>query len=217
MEIPTIKADRRTEVGTRVSRLIREQGLLPGIIYGHGETPEAFQLSAHEFKLHLRDGVRLLKVDFGGQAGDYLIKDVQYDHLQKDPVHIDLTRVDLNERITVNVSIELRGTPKGIADGGILDHILDHIEIECLASGIPQTLHPSVADLGVGDALTAGDLELPAGVALNTDPDVKIAAVNLLATKSATATEEGDEPSSTEPERIGGRPEDQGDDSGDSK
>jgi large subunit ribosomal protein L25 len=215
MEIPTIAAQRRAKIGSRHSRRIRDEGFLPGVIYGHGQAPEAFQFSAHEFRIHLGHGARLLKVNLDGKPGDYLIKEVQYDHLQKDPVHIDLARVNLDEKVTVTVGIDLRGTPKGIAEGGILDLVIGQVEVECVASNIPDTLHPNVKDLGVGDSLTAGELALPDGVTLLSDPEAVIAVVNLLSTKEVEEVEAGEEGDAAEPERIGGRPDESKEDSDD--
>ena len=216
MDFPTLKANRRTKIGTNHVRKLRAEGLLPGIIYGHGETPEAFSVGAHDAVMELGHGARLVQLDMGGKKSQYLIKDIQYDHMGKLPIHMDLARVNLDEKIRVRVVIELRGVPKGIQDGGILDQLLDNIEIECLASGIPETLHPNVAELDVGETLTVKDLKLPEGVTAVTGPDEKIAMVHLLSIVEET-TEEGEgevdeAAASAEPERIGRIAEDKTDD-----
>ncbi len=204
MKIPTLKAETRTQRGTRFCRNLRESGRLPGVIYGHGEEPVSVSFSAHELKMELRHGSRLMSLEMGGEAKQYLIKEVQYDHFDKDPVHVDFARVDLDERVRVQVTVELRGTPAGLSEGGILDQLHDKIEVECRAGDIPSTLHPSVAGLLVNDALCAKDIELPEGVTLITGPDEKIAMVHILAVKADEATEEGAESTgSAEPERIG--------------
>lgn len=202
MKTTTLAAERRKSVGTRVSRLLRDRGMLPGIIYGHGEEPEAIAISAHEMMLSLRDGVRLLGLKLDGKEKQYLIKTVQYDHLQKDPIHFDLARVDMHERIKVAVSIELKGTPKGVAEGGVVEHLMDAVEVECLASNIPAGLHPSVVHLGIGDALFVKDLDLPEGVVPTVDPETRIALVRVLAEKAEEETTE-EAAEAAEPERIG--------------
>ena len=204
MEITTLPAERRELVGTRVSRLLRDRGMLPGIIYGHGEEPEAFAVPVQEFILSLRGGVRLLGLKLDGKESQYLIKEVQYDHLQKSPIHLDLARVDMHEKVKVAVSIELRGTPKGVADGGVVEHLMDAVEVECLASNIPAALHPSVVHLGIGDALLIKDLDLPEGVVPVADLETKIALVRVLAEQpEEEEPEEGAETDAAEPERIG--------------
>jgi large subunit ribosomal protein L25 len=215
MDVPTLKADKRATVGTKVTRRLREAGALPGVIYGHGESPENFSVSLHEFQIHLGHGARVVVLDLDGKKSDYLIKEVQYDHLGKDPIHVDFTRVDLTEKLKLSVAVELRGIPAGIAEGGILEQLADSIEVECIASQIPRTLHPSVAHLGVGDVLTIKDIELPEGVTAIQDGDDKIAMVRLLATKAADedGDEEGDQ--SNEPEVIGRTAEGEKDESSD--
>ncbi len=182
---------------------MRALGRLPGIIYGHGEAPEAFSVSAHDVAMEMEHGARLVELNLDGRANQYLIKEIQYDHLGKDPIHMDLARVDLHERIRVRVVVELRGTPKGIHEGGILDQLLDNIEIECLASEIPETLHPTVAELGIGEALLVKDLELPGGVVAISDPEEKIAIVHLLSVAAEAEVKEEEEEAPAEPERIG--------------
>lgn len=206
MEPTILKADHRTQRGKKTTRRQRQQGVMPAVIYGHGEAPEAIALNAHDVLLELQHGARVLSVEVQGKKGQYLLKDVQYDHLGTHPIHIDLMRVDLTEKVRVKVGIELRGTPKGIADGGVLDNPVNQIEVECLVTDIPETLQPNVKHLGVGDVLLAKDLVLPPGVTLITSPEERIAAVRVLAEEAPAAAVEGVEP--TQPEIITrGKPE----------
>lgn len=206
MEGTTLKSERRSAMGTRASRALRMTGQLPVIIYGHGEPPEAVSLSRHEVEVAIAQGARILPVDIGGKAQQYLIKDVQYDHLGSTLIHLDLARVAMDERVTVRIGIELRGVPKGISEGGLLDQSLADLDVECLVTAIPDTLHPFVTDLGLGDVLLVKDLELPPGVVALTDPEERVAMVRAKleepeAEVTETQEEEGDK--DAEPERIG--------------
>lgn len=206
MEAAALKAEPRDNVGTRTSRKAREQGLVPGIIYGHGETPEAFTLGAHDLDVALAHGARTLEIDLSGKRHAYLIKEVQYDHMGTRPIHVDLARVDLTERVKVSVGIKLRGVPKGAADGGILEQAMAEIDVECVVTNIPQTLQPLVASLGVGDVLLVKDLELPEGVVAMADPDDRVAVVRapLEEVDEAAETAEGEEAQEpAQPEVIG--------------
>ena len=203
MENMTLKAESRTSLGTRAARALRDEGRLPAVIYGHGEPPEAVSLARHDVEVALGHGARTLQVELGGEAKQYLIKDVQYDHLDHEPIHLDLTRVDVNERVTVRVGIELRGVPNGVSEGGVLDQHMADIEVECLVTEIPDTLHPVVTDLGLEDSLLVKDLELPPGVESLADPDERVATVRaLMAAAEPEPTEEVEE-ATEEPERIG--------------
>ena len=174
------------------------------MIYGHGEPPETISLSQHDVEVALAHGSRTLDVDVGGSVKQYLIKEVQYDHLGHTPIHMDLARVDLDERVTVRVAIELRGVPKGASEGGMLEQLMPDLEVECVVTEIPQTLHPVVTDLQVGDSLLVKDLELPLRVKALAGPEERVATVRALAVAAApeevpeVAAEEGEEP-----ERIG--------------
>jgi len=206
MEHLVLKADRRSSVGTKHARREREAGRLPAVIYGHGEDPESVSLDAHDALLELHHGARTLELDMNGKRTRYLVKAVQYDYLGTNPIHIDLMRVDLTEKVHVKVGVELRGTPAGIAEGGVLDNPTNEIEVECLVTQIPETISASVKHLGIGDTLFAKDLELSEGVVLVTDPEERIAAVRVLAEEAAPEEEAAEEPE--QPEVIG-RPQEE--------
>jgi large subunit ribosomal protein L25 len=201
MEQTKLKAQRRTAIGKKPARRERQAGRLPAVIYGHGQAPEAISLNAHDALLELQHGARVLDVELDGQASQFLIKDVQYDHLGTHPIHLDLMRVDLSEKVRIKIGIELRGTPAGIVEGGVLDHPVQEIEVECLVTQIPEKISAGVKHLKVGDVLLAKDLELPPGVVLVTDPEERIAAVRVLAEEAPAAVEVGEEPA--QPEVIG--------------
>lgn len=204
METASLKSEPRKTEGTRHARALRKVGKLPVVIYGHGEPPEAVSLSQHDVEIALKHGARTLKVDIRGESKPYLIKEVQYDHFADTPIHLDLARVDLNERVRVKVGIELRGVPKGVADGGVLDQSMGQIEIECLVTDIPDTLHPFVTQLALGESLYVKDMQLPPGVVAVADPNDRIATVRkIVETVAAAAPAEGEEAAVAEPERIG--------------
>jgi len=197
----TLNAARRPKIGTRYARRLRSAGQLPAVVYGHGETPESIILPAHDTVVELKHGARMLQVELDGQPTQYLVKAVQYDHLGTTPIHLDLMRVDLTEMVTVDVGIELRGTPKGVADGGVLEQLLGHLTVRCLVTQIPDTLRPSVTHLGVGDALNVGDLKLPEGVTTEADPGERVAFVRVLAEEAAVEAAPTEEVA--QPEVIG--------------
>ena len=203
MDIATLKAEPRSADGTRAARALRATGRLPAIIYGHGEPPEAVSLSLHELELALFHGARMLPVKIGRKTQQLLIKDVQYDHLGATPIHMDLARVTMDERVKVRIGIELRGVPKGVTDGGMLDQHMGDLEIECLVAAIPATLHPLVTELELGGSLLVKDLELPSGVVALADPTERIATVRAVMAEAEPEAAEVSEEKVAEPERIG--------------
>lgn len=216
-ETITFKAEPRESLGTRASRALRETGRLPAVIYGHNEPVEAVSLEEHDVEGALAHGARTLDVTVGGRTQRCLIKEVQYDHLGIAPIHIDLTRVDVDERVRVAVGIELRGVPKGVSEGGVLDQNLAEVQVECLVSDIPETLRPIVTDLDIGDLLLVKDLPLPDGVVAVTDDEERVATVRALAVAEEPEVVEEGEEETAEPTRIGRvRKEEEGEGKGES-
>ena len=199
-ETIVLKAKVRDGVGSKHARKLREQGMLPAIIYGHKQQPQAASLDLHDFTEALHHGHRLLNVQLGRKKETLLVKDLQYDHLGKYVIHVDLVRVDLAETIKVTVPIEQRGVSKGSHESGMIDEHLDHIEIECKVSDIPEVIPILVKEIGVGDSVYARDVILPEGAKLVTDPGALILHCHLI-TKVKT-TEELEEEMPTAPEVI---------------
>jgi large subunit ribosomal protein L25 len=143
-----------------------------------------------------------VNLQIGGKTQPCLFKDAQYDYLGATLLHLDLARVDLNERVKVHVPIELRGTPAGVKEGGVLRQELKDLEIECLVTHIPENLRVSVENLGLNEVLYARDIELAEGMVTTQDPDSVVATVRppLVAEEpTETAATEG---ASAEPEVI---------------
>ena len=212
MESETLSARKRSHLGTKHTRRIRNNGQIPAIIYGHGQEPIPVALDAHETQSRLLHHSRTLTLDIEGEAEQYLIKAVQYDYLGTTPIHIDLIRVDKDERVHVQVEIVLRGEPEGVHDGGVLTQLLSALEVECVLIAIPDELRPRVTHLKVGDSLLVKDLELPAGVTAISDPEEKVA-ICRVPTETAEEEAEGDEEGegSTQPEVISkGKAEEEG-------
>jgi large subunit ribosomal protein L25 len=130
-----------------------------------------------------------------------LIKEVQFDTFGKEILHADFVRTDLTEKITTHVPIVLYGTSQGVKDGGVLDHALKEIEIECLPTGIPENIRINISELAIGDTMHIVDLELPTNVKALVSPDAIVASVHYATEEKETAEEE----SVSEPEIIGGR------------
>ncbi len=201
MEISTLKALPRKTLGSNAARRERQRGRVPAILYGHKENPEPITLDAHDVEKALTHGVRVLTLDLEGRQSQYLIKEVQHDYRSPIPVHLDLIRVSMDERVTVTVPVELRGTPKGAAEGGVLEQMLSEVEVECVVTQIPDAIRVVVTNLGVNDVLFVRDLPLPPGITLHHEPDERVATVRVLAEEPEAAEEAAEAP--TQPEVIG--------------
>ena len=97
---------------------------------------------------HLNHGAHLFDLTLDGKSEKVLVKEVQYDHLGIEVIHVDFARVSLDEKVEVTVPLELKGTPKGEADGGVLQQIVSELEIECLVTDIPDVIRHNVIGHG---------------------------------------------------------------------
>src|SRR5271170_4819281 len=154
----------RSELGSRANKRLRDAGFLPGVIYGHKEAVIPVTLPRKEVVNHLRGGAHLFDLHLDGHAQKVLIKEVQYDHLGIEVIHVDFARVSLDEKVKVTVGIELKGTPKGEEEGGVMQQMLVELEVECLVTDIPEIIRHNVAEMALNDVVHVSDLVLPAGV-----------------------------------------------------
>ena len=204
----TLKATTRTEGGTRKARALRKEGLLPAVLYGHGEATVSLALDTHAMALAVKHGEKLLNVELDGKHVNVLIKAIQYDTWGKEILHVDLTRVDLDELVTVTVKIHLLGTPAGVEAGGSLQQPLSSVEIQCRVDQIPEEIRIQVNELNIDDSIHLSDIELPEGSELLSDPESLVCNVVTIAEEiEAEETEEGE--GSAEPEVIGAKPDEE--------
>lgn len=202
--IPKVTVQPRERIGTRYAARLRKTGRLPAVIYGHGKDPVHVSLDSKELTALIHDNAHLLEVDLDSHAEPCLIKDVQWDYLGKDIIHVDLARVDLSETVEVEVAVELVGEAIGLKEeGAYLDHPVTEISIECRADSIPELIEVDVSQLGVDQAITVADLKLPEGVKCTMDEETIIAQV-LIAEEEAEAPAAAE---SAEPEVIGRKAE----------
>ena len=197
-----LKAEIREQTGSKAVRKVRKRGMIPAIVYGHKQKPVTISLDAHNFLEGLHHGQRLMDVQIGTKKEKIIVKDLQYDYLGRDVIHVDLMRVDITEMIKVTVPIELKGaaTAKGTHEGGIIEEHADHLEIECKATDIPESIVVLVKEIGVGDALHASNIALPDGVKLVSSPETLLVTCHLVA--AAKTTEQVEEEMPTAPEVI---------------
>lgn len=213
MAISSLNGEQRTGVGKSVAKKLRADGRIPAVYYGRGETPISLVVNAKEVEtlLHGGSGANVI-VDLlvaGAAAADRkaIIREIQRDPVQGNILHFDLQHISLTERITVEVPIELVGVPTGVKDGGgILEHLLREVEVECLPTDIPTHLEVDVSALNIGDTLHVSDIKAER-VTILTDADRGIAAV-----VPPTVLEEVKpaEEVAAEPELVGPKKEEEG-------
>jgi large subunit ribosomal protein L25 len=179
-----INGTSRTEFGKGASRRARRDGQVPAVIYGHGATPIHITLPARELGNALKESNVLLNITFDGKTELTLPKSVVRNPLKQNLEHIDLVLVRRGEKVTVAVPVHTEG--KHDPDG-ILEHVLNAIEIEAEATSIPKFLTLSIEGMKAGTSLHASDVVLPAGVTLVTEASATV--VHLSERRAAAAEE----------------------------
>lgn len=165
-----IRAEQRTEFGKGGARRTRRAGLVPAVIYGHGQPPRHIALPARDIALALRgDANVLLRLDLADGGSELaLAKDVQRDPLKQSIDHVDLILVRRGEKVRVDVPLTLVGEVS--SSEVLLNHDLTSVAVEADATAIPGGFDIDIAGFQVGSAITAGQIPLPEGVTLVTDP-----------------------------------------------
>jgi len=177
MKTIELDVERRSTKGKNEARRARAGGKIPAVVYGAGKATVPITVDRKALSDAFRNGagenaIFLLKLSGSDQSRHAMIKDFQRDPVSRKPVHIDFIRVLMDEKIRVEVAIEVVGTAKGVkTEGGILDFVTRQVEIECLPGNIPPHLPIDVTDLAIGDALRVSQIPAIKGVTIVDDPD----------------------------------------------
>jgi large subunit ribosomal protein L25 len=203
VQTANVTAKPRSELGSRANKRLRDAGFIPGVIYGHKEAVVPVTLPKKEVVGHLEHGAHLFDLSLDGRSEKVLVKEVQYDHLGMEVLHVDFARVSLDEKVEITVPLELKGTPKGEADGAVLQQFITDLEIECLVTDIPHAIVHNVTEMEKDSELHIKDLKLPQGVRVMQDEDLLVAAVREVQEEAPAEAAEG----TAEPEVIGRKDE----------
>ncbi|HEY2954514.1 MAG TPA: 50S ribosomal protein L25 [Candidatus Eisenbacteria bacterium] len=180
MPVIPLAGARRDRLGKGGARKARAAGQIPAVLYGHKETPIPVAIQAREFEIALRKhegGNPIVNLALDGGEYTALIRDVQYDPLSHDILHLDFQHISLTETVEVKVGLHFTGLAVGVKDGGgILEHILRDVEVRCLPTAIPAAIEVDVSALNIGDSVHVRDLVVP-GVTILTDAGTTIATV----------------------------------------
>jgi len=179
----SINGVRRTEFGKGASRRARRDGLVPAVIYGHGEKPQHITLPARELGVALKQSNVLLDITIDGKTELTLPKAIVRHPLKQILEHVDLVLVRRGEKVVVSVPVHAIGEHDR---DGILEHVHNSIEVRVEATAIPSFLEVSIEGMHSGESRYASDVKLPAGVELESDP--KTIVVHL--SEKSTAVEE---------------------------
>lgn len=209
----TIEAQARPEGGKGAARAVRRSGQVPGIIYGDRQEPVMISVDGHELHLLLRNpafSTYVFDLVVGDRHINVIARDIQYDPVTDDPLHIDFLRVSRATRLTIEVPVNFVNEEQspGIKKGGVLNVVRHGIEVTALAGSIPESIEIDLTGRDVGDSIHISDVELPKDVVPTiSDRDFTVAtiaapsAVRAEAAEAAEAAEEAEgEPEAAEEE-----------------
>jgi large subunit ribosomal protein L25 len=195
MEVPILRASRRTQSGKGVARKIRATGLIPAVFYGGGENI-SLALQPQELLKILSAGENtIFQLELEGEAAEdrkAIVRDLQRHPLKDNPLHADLYRISMDVELTVSVPIVLQGMSREVSDvGGVINQLLHELEIQCLPSLIPHEIMIDVSHLGVGEVLHVRDVPVPQGIQVLVDPDEVVASVSVRGAETEAAAAAG--------------------------
>lgn len=203
----TLTIERRDGAGTTKSRALRREGKIPGILYGHGSDAQAIAFARRALDDILHKGARtsLITLTMDGKRVDTaLLREVQIDPVSRRIVHVDLQRVSADETVRTKLPVVTVGTPEGVRSfGGVMDVILHELEVEGPADKLPERIEIEVAELGIHQHITAGEIKLPDQFKMITPEDATVVAVEPSKTEQALEEAAVAAPEQAEPEIVG--------------
>ena len=176
----TLKASRRDTAGKGAARKLRVTGQVPAVLYGHGDRTESLAVDAHDLELllqHVNPENTLIGLDIDGSRADVLVREIQRHPWRPEVLHVDFLLVHGDETLKLDIPVRLVGTPVGVLDeGGVLDHVLYELHVECLPRNIPEAAEVDISGLHVGDSVRVSDVSMP-NVTILMDGELAIASV----------------------------------------
>jgi large subunit ribosomal protein L25 len=205
-----LQAIKRDGTGKGVARKLRAQGRVPAVLYGQGTDPVALSVDSREMfhVLHGAAGANAL-VDLVVDGEDHLAmaREIQRDHIHNTLIHVDFLAVSRTQTITANVPVVEFGDAAGVKEGGVVEHHLREVVVECFPQDVPDQISVDITEVELGDMVHVSDLVAPEGVTILTDPADALLSV---ITPAALRTEADLSVPGAEGEEVAAVPEEEG-------
>lgn len=170
MEEMLVKAQVRERTGKESARKVRSQGLVPGVLYGHGIEPVHLAISEKDIRKIVVNEAKLLTVQIEGKKAKekVIVKDLDIDSVKDSFLHIDLQRIRMDEKISafVPILVAKEEISVGLKAGGVLQHGIREVEVECLPADLPSHIEVDISKMEIGDTIRVEDLSIPDGVTI---------------------------------------------------
>lgn len=186
-----VNARPRLSMTGRHKHLLREQGMIPAVVYGKGITSQPIEVEAKALQSAIQSKGRNALIDLvlKGEQGDIkyvvMLKEIQRDPIKQNLVHVDLCKISLKDKLHTMISVALKGEARGFVNGGIIQAGAREIEVECMPEKIPESIQVDISSMDIGDHLTVADLGETAEYKILTDPETVL--VTLITTRMAEA------------------------------
>jgi large subunit ribosomal protein L25 len=182
MQQKQMNIELRTKTGTGVSRRLRNADMVPGVVYGKGMDPMPISIKNCDLKEAMsgEGGQNNLITLVGGGALDQsmaIIADLQRDAIKRTYEHVDLHRINMNEKLRVTVPVLLKGTAAGVKEGGLLDLAHHELQVECLPGNIPDHIEIDITQLKIAHSIHVNEIKLPEGVKVLNNPKTPVVSV----------------------------------------
>lgn len=194
----TLEVQRREETGKSAVRKMRREGIVPAIVYGGDRDPVTISVNRRTISdliTKSEHGIRsvfLLKLSDSDKSRHAMIRDYQMNPITRELKHVDFIRVNMKEKVHLQIPIHTSGVAKGQKLGGIVDFVMRDIEVECLPGKIPDEIVIDISDLEIGDSIRIGEITMPDGVASLDDNDRVVVTVTAPRAAVEEAAEEED-------------------------
>lgn len=191
----------RSEHGSRAMRRLRRAGRVPGVLYGGGDDPVAFEVDARILRNTLAHAHAVVDLSIdGGAAQPVMVKELQRHPIRGEILHADLLRVDLTQTIQTTVTLEITGADDapGVSEGGVLSQETRELNVEALPGDLPDVITVDVSGMQLNDTMNLDAVTAPPGVTLLDDPETTV-----IATVTMPTAEPSEDAIETETERVG--------------
>src|SRR5450756_394368 len=214
MDKVSIVVQPRDVTGSRAARRLRKAGLIPGVLYGHGQEATKIAVDPHALRVALSTGagthaVLAITVEGHKRAHHAVVKEMELDPVKSTLTHIDLQEIRLDETIETTVAVHFEGEAKGVKEGGMLDESTREVTVRGLVTAIPEHLVLDISEMDINDTAKVGDLVVPEGLEIVDDPEQVLCSVlpprkvEEEAEEGAAEVAEGAAEAEPEPEIVG--------------
>ncbi|MSR69268.1 MAG: 50S ribosomal protein L25 [Phycisphaerales bacterium] len=184
-EVPVLEAQPRERLGSRYTKRLRALGQMPAVIYGHGGAVVSVAVNEKLILSSLRRGLHVFEVKLADKSETCLVKELQFGWMGDNVIHVDFSRVNLDEVVTVSVSLNFIGTPESAKrPGSVLTHDISELQVRCKVRDIPESIRIDLTHMP-GDIFTVAELKMDAGVTAVSNPHAALARVVVVLEEAA--------------------------------